>query len=604
MIPAPRDELKKEAFRLFEDGRYQESLQVCNTLLEGEKDSAVEVLAATNLYYTGRFEDAEVFFRDLSQKMQESSYIHSYLGKVLEARKDEGAITEYALAVHLDPTNQDALRSYAEYLISHKDYRGSLPVLRRLVQLGKKPADVQHLMRVLIEIGEPQEALGISSVLGSDAQKTPEYIDALIKTRNFPAAAELAYRIYRDTQDPQIHRKYLDTLSRYDMQASLGAYESHIQKGPDEEILFDYILLLQAKGDYAPALAALKPLLERSDDPLYRLVECDLLAASGDECKALESYENLIRHELGSKNDLDLLARIVDKYRRYLKTQVPMEEARRRFLTIVSEDANVVSLLETARFYEDFGNATEARSWYYRAYRADFLAGGPDYAKFLRAHGEERECEKVMLYILSNVKKSSDIGRIAAVILDGEGKMYHLKRLMEHLLRKLEERRATLNSDGLELLAIAFFQSATNAEEEMDYARCKYFCLCGMDVMPAHARSIHLDDYLLLIRTCKERSVADRPIMNAPMTKKHAVTVPSVMIIADQLGLSEQEQKIVEFLRSHRKASEMDLRKLLGTRRIVGVVNQLIQKASSMGLFLIDKKGVGEDGEVYEYTGT
>ncbi len=80
MIPASRDDRKKEAFRLFEDGRYQESLDVCNALLEGEKDSAVEVLAATNLYYTGRFEDAEVFFRDLSQKMQESSYIHQLPG--------------------------------------------------------------------------------------------------------------------------------------------------------------------------------------------------------------------------------------------------------------------------------------------------------------------------------------------------------------------------------------------------------------------------------------------------------------------------------------------------------------------------------------------
>ena len=71
-----------------------------------------------------------------------------------------------------------------------------------------------------------------------------------------------------------------------------------------------------------------------------------------------------------------------------------------------------------------------------------------------------------------------------------------------------------------------------------------------------------------------------------------------------QLGLSEQEQKIIEFLRSHRKASEMDLRKLLGSRRVVGMVNQIIQKAASQGLSLIIKKGVGEDGEVYEYTGT
>jgi tetratricopeptide (TPR) repeat protein len=604
MIPASREEQKKEAFRLFEDGRYQESLSVCNTLLGNEKDSAIEVLAATNLYYTGKIEDAEVFFRDLSQKMPDSSYIHSYLAKVLEARKDERAIAEFSLAVHLDPTNQDALRSYAGYLISHKDYRGALPVLRRLVELGKKPGDIQTLMRVLIEIDEPEEALTLSSVLEGDARKTPEYIDALIKTQNFQAAAETAYRVYRDTKDPDIYRKYLDAMSRYDVSASLGAYTAHLQENPDEEIWFDYVLLLQSKGDYSAALAATRTLADRAGNPVYRLTECDLLAALGDERKALECYENLIRNELITKNDLDVIARIISRYRQYLMAHVPIDDARRRFLAVVSQDVNVVSLLETARFHEDSGNAAEARSWYYRAYRADFLAGGPDYAKFLLAHGEERECEKVMLYILSNVKKSSDVGRVATVVLDKKVGMYHLKRLMEQLIKKLEARKATLNSDGLELLARAFFMSAANAHEETDYTACKYYCLCGMDVMPAHARSISLEDYLRLIRTCKERAIADRPIMNTPQTKKRVSTASPITTITDHLGLSEQEQKIIEFLRSHRKASEMELRKLLGTRRVVGMVNQLIQKTASKGLSLIEKKGVGEDGEVYEYTGT
>ena len=604
MIPASREEQKKEAFRLFEDGRYQESLQICTILLDGGKDPAVEVLAATNLFYTGKLEDAEVFFRDLTQKMPDSSYVHSYLGKVLEARKDEGAIAEFATAVHLDPTNQDALRSYAGYLISHKDYRGALPVLRRLVQLGKKPGDVQNLMRALIEIDEPEEALLTYSVLGGDAAKTHEYIDALIKTRKFQAAAEAACTLYRTTGDPTIQRKYLDTLSRYDVQASLDAYASHVKENQDEEILFDYILLLQASGDYATALDATRTLLEHTDNPVYRLTECDLLAGMGQEKKALAAYENLIRDELVAKNDLEMLVLIISKYRQYLIARVPVEEAGRRFLNVVSQDVNVASLLETARFYEDTGNVTEARSWYYRAYRADFLAGGLDYAQFLSVQGEERECEKVMLYILSNVKKNTDIGRVAAVILDKQGRMYRLKRLMNQLIKKLEERRETLNSKGRELLAIAYFITATSAQEEMDYAGCKYYCLCGVDVMPAHSCAIGLEDYLQLIRACKERSVADRPIMHAPQTKKRTVTVPPVKIITDQLGLSEQEQKVVEFLRSHRKASEMDLRKLLGTRRVAGMMNQLIQKAALQGVSMIEKKGVGEDGEVYEYTGT
>jgi hypothetical protein len=123
-----------------------------------------------------------------------------------------------------------------------------------------------------------------------------------------------------------------------------------------------------------------------------------------------------------------------------------------------------------------------------------------------------------------------------------------------------------------------------------------------MDVMPAHTTVIQPEDFLRLIRTCKENSVADRPIMNIPRAhKKPAVPKPSV---ADQIGLDEQEQKIVLFLQSHRKATEMELRTLLRTRRVVGIVNRLVQKAARKGVHLIEKKGVGEDGEIYEYTGT
>src|SRR5512147_1925815 len=137
MTEQQQEDAKREAFRLFEEGDYQESLRICTGLPAAVRDPAVEILVATNLYYTGKSADAEVCFRDLLQKMPDSSYVHSYLGRILEARGDEGAITEYATAVRLDPTNQDALRSYAEYLVLQRDYRGALPVLRRLVRLAK-----------------------------------------------------------------------------------------------------------------------------------------------------------------------------------------------------------------------------------------------------------------------------------------------------------------------------------------------------------------------------------------------------------------------------------------------------------------------------------
>lgn len=192
MIPASREDRKKEAFRLYEDGRYPESLQLCSRLLTEEKDPAVEVLLATNLYATGRLEDAEASFRDLQGKMPDSSYVHSYLAKVLEARGDDGAIAEYALAVHLDPTNQEALRSYARYLLSHDDHRGALPVLRRLVSLGKKEEDAQNLIRVLVSVGQPKEALAAHRDLIGETGSGHGYLDALLQTEDYRAAAAAA----------------------------------------------------------------------------------------------------------------------------------------------------------------------------------------------------------------------------------------------------------------------------------------------------------------------------------------------------------------------------------------------------------------------------
>ena len=604
MIPLSDEDVKKEAFRLFEDGRYQESLDLCHHLLATVKEPSLEVLAATNLYYTGKLEDAEVFFRDLAQRMPDSSYVHSYLAKVLEARGDEGAIAEWGTAVHLDPTNQDALRSYAEYLVSRQDLRGALPVLKWLVRQGKQPGDVKSLMRVLVGIGESKEAIATCTVFGPEYATGPEYLDALCQTGDYRAAAESAWKTYREKPDPALLRRYLYALSRYDLPASMDAYSLFLIDEKDPDILFDYVLLLKENKEYVRALAATKSLLSQVKMPRYRLVECELYAAQGDDMSALAAYEALIADELGTKNDLVMLGQIISAYREFLKSHLPQKEALSRFLSRVSCDMNVVSLRETARFCEETGEITGARSWYYRAYRADYLAGGLPYATFLASHGEERECEKVMLYILSNVKKSVDFGRVATVILDKGGRMRRMKRLIAQLIRKFVEHRIALSSDEMELLAVSFFVAAENALEEGDYSGCKYYCLSGIDVIPAHARTIRLEDYLQLVRACKDRSIADRLVMHTRAIKKPASRVQPVQQITDQLALTEQEQKIVEFLRSHRKASEMDLRKVLGTRRVAGIVNRLISKATAQGIMLIEKKGVSEDGEVYEYSGT
>ena len=62
-------------------------------------------------------------------------------------------------------------------------------------------------------------------------------------------------------------------------------------------------------------------------------------------------------------------------------------------------------------------------------------------------------------------------------------------------------------------------------------------------------------------------------------------------------------RQVVAFLRTHTRAEEQDLRTLLGTRRVSGIVNRLIRKAAAAGVEIIAKQGVGENGEIYEYVG-
>ncbi|HJK48104.1 MAG TPA: hypothetical protein O0X81_04220, partial [Methanocorpusculum sp.] len=73
--------------------------------------------------------------------------------------------------------------------------------------------------------------------------------------------------------------------------------------------------------------------------------------------------------------------------------------------------------------------------------------------------------------------------------------------------------------------------------------------------------------------------------------------------VANLLDLDEREQQVVAFLKEHREATEMDLRSVLNTRRVTGIVNGILTKAAEKGVKIIEKRGVGNRGEIYGYTG-
>src|SRR5690606_26761901 len=92
-----------------------------------------------------------------------------------------------------------------------------------------------------------------------------------------------------------------------------------------------------------------------------------------------------------------------------------------------------VCLIESAKLYEDIGDHAEAQSYYYRAYRSDYLSGGIAYARYLARQAERREGEKVLLYILNNVRKTRDLELLAGFILDEEWRFFSQQRILDRL---------------------------------------------------------------------------------------------------------------------------------------------------------------------------
>lgn len=154
-----------------------------------------------------------------------------------------------------------------------------------------------------------------------------------------------------------------------------------------------------------------------------------------------------------------------------------------------------------------------------------------------------------------------------------------------------------LSSNGREMLAVGVSstQQATLLERR-DYEECKWHCLLGLDVMPCYHPVIKVEDFMQLLSQAKGRALAERPVL---MGKNSWLATAAsgdeeAAPVANLLDLDDREQQVVAFLQEHREATEMDLRSVLGTRRVTGIVNGILTKAAEKGVKIIEKRGVGD----------
>ena len=597
------------ALELFNAGKYDEVISFSS----GTADPALMLLSARSYAACGKYDIAESLLRSLVRIMPGSSYVHSYLGDVLLACGKEEAEAEYARAISLDAENIPAVRQYADLVISRGDLRGAIPALRTLVRHSGAEEDVRKLMRTLTNVGEAEEAVSIHRRNFGEDTCSVEYIEALMAVGEYQKALNLALRGWTETKDTAYLRLDLEALSAIDKDAAEKAYRSALDSFEEADIAddnvsairFSFVLLEKYQENYDAAEFELSQLLGPDADAVYYLLSAELAAKKEDGERASAIYRSLIESLMAKDTDWETAELVIDRYTAFLSAVRSKEEVAGVISVVLSVYPQAVCLAKIGEAYENAGASLQAKDWFYRAYRADYLRGGLAYAGYLKRSGACREADTVIRYIVTNAAYVSDLEYAADVILNGDSALYQLEKsrgLVQKSLAGVSER---LTSKGREMLAAVYLYSAVDALECGNYEDCKWFCLSGIDVLPCYPETISIQDFSDILARVKGRAISERPILMEKAAEASGETEEIPQSGEEEIlpNLDEREKKLLAFLREHREATEMDLRSVLDTRRVAGIINGLLAKTAEFGVTLIEKRGVGERGEVYGYVG-
>lgn len=597
------------ALELFNAGKYDEVISFSS----GTADPALMLLSARSYAACGKYDIAESILRSLVRIMPGSSYVHSYLGDVLLACGKEEAESAYARAISLDAENIPAVRQYADLVISRGDLRGAIPALRTLVRHSGAEEDVRKLMRTLTSVGEAEEAAAIHRRNFGEDTCSVEYIEALMAVGEYQKALNLALRGWTETKDTAYLRLDLEALSAIDKDAAEKAYRSALDSFEEADIAddnvsairFSFVLLEKYRENYDAAEFELSQLLGPDADAVYHLLSAELAAKKEDGERASAIYRSLIESLMAKDADWETAELVIDRYTAFLSAVRSKEEVAGVISVVLSVYPQAVCLAKIGEAYENAGASLQAKDWFYRAYRADYLRGGLAYAGYLKRSGACREADTVIRYIVTNAASVSDLEYAADVILNGDSALYQLEKsrgLVQKSLAGVSER---LTSKGREMLAAVYLYSAVDALECGNYEDCKWFCLSGIDVLPCYPETISIQDFSDILARVKGRAISERPILMEKAAEASGETEEILQSGEEEIlpNLDDREKKLLAFLREHREATEMDLRSVLDTRRVAGIINGLLAKTAEFGVTLIEKRGVGERGEVYGYVG-
>ncbi len=599
------DEIKKNqkerAFSLFEQQRYRESCNIIRSLSYHERDTSMQVLEATNLYYLSEFEEARACFLDLTSIIPDSVEVYLYLGRILDALSDDSAEEAFALAVRSDPDNPEALFRYSRYRIASYDLEGAVVLLKRLINLRYDPKDVHTLMEIYNKLGEFEETVNLFETYREKTEVSGEYLRALIHGGLYEKAAKEAYNAYQVTHDICLLRWYLHATTKINLLEGLVQYKHHLITIPDPDIACDYIRVLLENNRSSEAVTIFKEHLAGVHTPACIRAGCRAYTEH-NPYRAFLLYQNALSDDSYTGEETpDVLKQMVHEYRLLLMHIYPEGEAKQIFLNFVEERMDTVFLLEAGAFCMETNDLKGARSWLFRAFKTDFITGGLEFIRFLLYTDDSREAEKILLYILKNIRNRRDIEEVAIFVIWNEPKTFSMKRVRNELQLRLYEILSSLSTRGRALYAQSLSMTAGLLLSSGDTKEALIQCLNGLAIVPPSAANTAQELYQTLLR-CKDRDPA-LPDISSLFYGKKTETKDKEDIYALLPDSTPDERKVIAYIRQHSPCYERDIRDYLQTRRAAGIINRLIVRCQKKGIKLIEKDGYGDAGEVYRYVG-
>jgi tetratricopeptide (TPR) repeat protein len=591
-----------EIFSLMDTGDYEGVLALCRNSSAPCSDPALAAIEAAALYHLGRFQEAISHLKDLEGKRGASAATVLWLARCLEQSGSEDTNRQYTRAVLLDPGNETALSFYARYRLSRGDIRGSAVLVGRLRGCPDRDL-VIRTMTGLIGIGDPAGAIELYTRNSRIIGDCHEYITALSASGRFEETAMAASAAYARTGDTWYHSAAMAARIHGDPHRAVTEFSDALSRDGDVRLKEGYIRALCATGDHKAALNCYREWFSLSRERTCRCLLGMITFGSGDVQGGASILEEVLCDAISLGDPPETIYDLFSEYASLLMTYLPASAARNRIRSFALSREESIARSAAGEFFAYLGDQKEAGEFLLDAYRRDFLVGGLSYARFLINSGDTGEAEKVLLYIARNVRRMPDLQRVACAATCQEKTLNRMPRLLKYLIERLGRESSHLSYEGFEVYAILLLKQALHHEEQGELSECKRLCLIGLDVVPPHSLAVNPGDFTSLILRCKERMPADYPCFSDEQGQGPTPFSTPEPTMFDGGVLTEDEEKVLHFLREHGRAHERELRELMGSRRITGLIGQIIRKAREQGMVIVEREGMSENGEVYAYVG-